>query len=69
MEKLYEIEPLNPINLEKEVGLNPGDILSITTYPEGAVIVNYRSTPSSIIETQVKAELVKRGLPRGKKPE
>ena len=64
---LFEQETLNPVSLEQELGLNRGDILSITVYPDGAVEVDTQDTPSEILKTKIREALSKRGLPKGKK--
>ena len=63
----YEVEPLNPVNLEKKVGLKRGDILSVTKYGSGAVEINFKEQPTIDIDAKVRGELLKQGLPRGKK--
>jgi hypothetical protein len=67
MKYLFELEqePLNPVNLEKELGFKRGTIERITVYPEGAVEVDGNLSTSQ--QDKVKQTLAKRGLPKGKR--
>ncbi len=70
--KTYEQKSLNPVNLESEAGLNRGDIISITIFPDGAVDVVTRDgidlSKDAALDDKVTQALTKRNLPRGKKP-
>ena len=68
MKYLYEQDDLNPVTLEKELGLTRGDIVEIITYPDGAVEVETKDVLPVAIQDKVRAALVRRGLPRGKAP-
>ena len=81
MEYLFELEPLTAEKLEQAAGLKLGSI-ELTTTPEGAVTVRtveLVTTPEGIVskdskvalttdqKDKIKAELAKRGLPKGKR--
>lgn len=66
---LYEETELTCVSLEKELGLNRGDIVQLTIYPEGAVEVETKIDLTTTNQDKMKAVLLKRNLPRGKKPE
>jgi len=68
MRYLFEQEELNCVSLEKELGLNRGDIAGITIYPEGAVEVETSFDLPATAQDKLKAALERRNLPRGKKP-
>jgi len=68
MEYLFEDE-FNSITIEKELGLKRGDIKNVTIYPGGAVEVSVKdSIATDTIKEKINGFLLKRGLPRGKKP-
>lgn len=67
MKYLYEQDELTCVTLEKELGLNRGDIKELTLYSEGAVVVEAIDLTTTQ-QAQLKAALTKRNLPRGKKP-
>jgi len=68
MKYLFEQETLNPVNLEKELGLMRGDIKEITVHDTGAVEIETAFDLTTTNLDKVKATLGKRNLPRGKKP-
>ena len=65
---LYEEAELTCVSLEKELGLKRGDIVELTIYPEGAVEVETKIDLTITVQDKMKASLLKRNLPRGKKP-
>lgn len=67
MKYLFEETELNPIELEKQLGLGRGDIKEITIYPEGAVEVETANELSSTQQTKLKNVLKSHSLPRGKR--
>lgn len=67
MKYLFEETELNPVELERQLGLKRGDIKEITIYPEGAVEVEAIEL-SSTKQTKLRDILGLHNLPRGKKP-
>lgn len=67
MKYTFEQEPLTCITLENELGLNRGDIASLTVYPERAVEVETKVDLTTTAQANLKAALAKKNLPRGKK--
>ena len=68
MKYLLEAEELNCVSLENELGLKRGDIVSITTYPSGAVEIETKTELTTDTYDKLKVSLSKKNLPRGKKP-
>jgi len=64
---LIEQEVLNPVSLEKELGLPRGAIARVTIHAEGAVEIETPEVFSGNVEKILKATLLKFGLPKGKK--
>lgn len=69
MKYLFEETGLNPVELEKQLGLKHGDIKELTIYPEGAVEVETEIELSSTKQQKLRDILRLHSLPRGKKPE
>jgi len=68
MEYLFE-DDFNSVTIEKELGLKRGDIQGVTIYPGGAVEVKVNDKiATDTIKGKIKDFLVKRGMPKGKKP-
>ncbi len=67
MKYLFEETELNPIELEKQLGLERGDIKEITIHPEGAVEVETANELSSTKLQKLKDILKSHNLPRGKR--
>lgn len=67
MKYLFELKDPNPEELEKEVGLNPGDITEVTIFFTGAVAVDTAQILSPANLTKLKHALNLHWLPRGKK--
>ena len=68
MKYLFEEETLNPVELEKRLGLKRDEVKSITIYPGGAVEVETTADLDSTKQQKLKDILKLRNLPRGKKP-
>lgn len=68
MKYLFEETELNPVELEKQLGLERGAIKELTIYPEGAIEVDTADelNPADLIK--LKEALKLHSLPRGKKP-
>lgn len=64
----FEQEPLTCDTLEDELGVRRGSIQSLTISPEGAVEVETKEAWTTDGQKLIKAALVKRFFPRGKKP-
>ncbi len=67
MKYLFEETELNPVELEKQLGLKRGDIKEITIYPEGAVEVETADELSSTKLQKLRDILKLHNLPRGRK--
>ena len=64
MKYTFRIEELTCVNLETELGLKRGDVISITVHSEGEVEVETREALSSTNESKLTEALDKRKLPR-----
>ncbi len=68
MQYLFEQAGLTCAAIETELGLERGDIVSLTVYPEGAVEVETRIDLTVAQQNVLKTALSIRNLPRGKRP-
>lgn len=68
MKYLFEETELNPVELEKQLGLRRGDIKGLTVYPEGAVEVEAIEL-SEFIQKKLRDILKAHNLLRGRKIE